>query len=430
MSEIDETRSLLLGDDMEDIDLAEKKTDDESNDAVTLRIKCNSPGIDAPKDGSDWFRVMSSLGVDVQTLKQQVRDTIGETARGRYLRLIAKGRLLAPDSALLKDFHLKQEDYIHAVVAPVGVRGGQQAVMAQANNPTSSGPMSRRQMRSVGVGPTGLILARRQDESDSSEEEMDVESANRSNNRRRERRGFDRLRNGTVPGLSSVNLTRDEVAAIRLYFRRSVDQFAERRRRRQQRRAAAVAAAGIADSNTTQETSPIGTAGAETSTPAPSSPVSDEARRRLERFEIEEEWMTAQGSMSEFRMNLRANASTSMILSSRPRMGSNSIFDTGRSRNATNNTLASTTIGNDRDFMWGFFMGFFVGFVMLFWVWMPTVSHKQKIGILTGISCQLGFHMLQQSAIENLEAVDEVANSAATLRGDLANLLSNSTDLP
>ena len=71
MSEIDETRSLLLGDDMEDIDLAEKKTDDESNDAVTLRIKCNSPGIDAPKDGSDWFRVMSSLGVDVQTLKQQ-----------------------------------------------------------------------------------------------------------------------------------------------------------------------------------------------------------------------------------------------------------------------------------------------------------------------------------------------------------------------
>ena len=46
-------------------------------------------------------------------------------------------------------------------------------------------------------------------------------------------------------------------------------------------------------------------------------------------------------------------------------------------------------LGTDRDFIWGFTLGYFVGFFMMFWVWMPTVPHRQKLGILTGIC----FHM-------------------------------------
>ena len=53
-------------------------------------------------------------------------------------------------------------------------------------------------------------------------------------------------------------------------------------------------------------------------------------------------------------------------------------------------------VGTDRDFMWGFMLGFFVGFVMLVWVWMPNVPHKQKLGILTGICFQLALNVLQQ----------------------------------
>jgi hypothetical protein len=394
--------------------------------------------------------------------------------------LIAKGRLLAPDATMLKEFQFKAEDYIHAVVAPVGVRGGQQAVMAQTDVGTSgsgtssSTTMSRRALRSVGVGPTGLILARRQpggdsDTDSSGEDETgatttntgsagDVEAgtvrrSSRNSRRTRERRGFDRLRNGTAPGLTTVRLERDEIAAIRLYFRPSVDQFAERRRRRQRRqrrRTAATEASSTAtadsdsirvtgssttnDDNNTNNTA--GTTvlaesgisnnnggssttveiGGETSPP---SPVTNEAQRRLERFVIEEEWMTAQGPMSEFRMNLRtttANAAT--LLSHRTRIGlggPSSIFDTGSirggadaaraARGGGNNTnpLASSSIGTDREFMWGFFMGFFVGFVMLFWVWLPTVSQKQKIGILTGISCQMGFSMLHQRATDSTD---------------------------
>jgi DUF2407 C-terminal domain len=56
----------------------------------------------------------------------------------------------------------------------------------------------------------------------------------------------------------------------------------------------------------------------------------------------------------------------------------------------------SAQVGTDKDFVYGFFLGFFVGFFMLVWVWMPTVPHKQKLGILTGISFQLALGMLKQ----------------------------------
>ena len=53
--------------------------------------------------------------------------------------------------------------------------------------------------------------------------------------------------------------------------------------------------------------------------------------------------------------------------------------------------------GTDKDFVWGFILGFFVGFIMLFWVWMPTVPHKQKSGIIAGISFQLGLNLLRKA---------------------------------
>jgi hypothetical protein len=53
--------------------------------------------------------------------------------------------------------------------------------------------------------------------------------------------------------------------------------------------------------------------------------------------------------------------------------------------------------GTDKDFVWGFILGFFVGFVMLFWVWMPTVPHRQKLGIISGISFQLALNLLRKS---------------------------------
>jgi uncharacterized membrane protein YccC len=57
----------------------------------------------------------------------------------------------------------------------------------------------------------------------------------------------------------------------------------------------------------------------------------------------------------------------------------------------------SASVGTDRDFLWGFMLGLFVGFLMLMWVWMPTIPHKQKLGILTGICLQLALGMLKNA---------------------------------
>jgi hypothetical protein len=39
---------------------------------------------------------------------------------------------------------------------------------------------------------------------------------------------------------------------------------------------------------------------------------------------------------------------------------------------------------------------------MLVWVWMPTVPHKQKLGILTGISLQLALSLLKNQEVDDL----------------------------
>lgn len=92
-------------------------------------------------------------------------------------------------------------------------------------------------------------------------------------------------------------------------------------------------------------------------------------RRRLMQ---EDAWMQSQGPTSEFRLNL--NQSNPLI--------------------RFNAELFPSRVGTDRDFVWGFLLGFFVGLLMLVWVWMPTVPHKQKLGILTGISLQLAISLL------------------------------------
>ena len=42
-------------------------------------------------------------------------------------------------------------------------------------------------------------------------------------------------------------------------------------------------------------------------------------------------------------------------------------------------------------------MGFFLGVIMLFWLWERSVSHRQKMGILTGVTCQLSLRYMKRS---------------------------------
>jgi hypothetical protein len=91
-------------------DLEMEKINNKS-DEWTLRIKAASV-----KD----VEVSIGSGDTVGDLKQAVRRAL--SAENRYLRLICKGRLLAPDAAVLPDFGIHDGEVVHAVLAAPGVR--------------------------------------------------------------------------------------------------------------------------------------------------------------------------------------------------------------------------------------------------------------------------------------------------------------------
>ena len=193
--------------------------------------------------------------------------------------------------------------------------------------------------RHSGVGPAGVVWNTTANSDD--EEEIDLESG-----ATREWRGFDRLQ--------SQGLTRDEISAIRLYFRPSVDEFVAERRRGITRRP-------DSEAPELNLTSDIVSSAVSTNS-------DDERQRRMERLIFEEEWMEIQAPTSEFRLNLNMN---SPFLHRRYL-----VDDSGRwgaaATAAAMRMSSPTAVGNDKDFLWGFFLGFFVGFVMLFWVWMVS----------------------------------------------------------
>lgn len=63
--------------------------------------------------------------------------------------------------------------------------------------------------------------------------------------------------------------------------------------------------------------------------------------------------------------------------------------------------------GTTRDFIWGFMLGFFFGVIMLFWIW-EHGSYRQKMGIMTGVSCQLSLRYLKSMWSEASQVDDAV----------------------
>jgi len=318
-----------------------------NNDMFQLRIK-------SFKD----IELCVPAGSVVAHVKQQVRAALqvdNDDEERRNVRLICKGRLLFPDDYPLSDFNVQNGDVLHAVLAPKSTR----------STGTVVGPGGRVTRAAVRAGGD--------DEEDTSSEEdddvdvdaaVDVEqggattttttsSPSQSRRRRpsrRERRGFDRLReaqNGIVP----MALSRSEVTAIRAYFSRHVDRYMAQQ--------------------------------------PPSRYMDEEPDPVRRRWLHEEAWMEQQGATSEFRLNLNQN--TLLRMATLP--SQNGYNTNTRGAGAGGVYYGSISVGTDRDFVWGFLLGFFVGFVMLLWVWMPTVPHKQKIGILAGISFQLAMNV-------------------------------------
>lgn len=289
------------------------------NESLRLRIK-----------SSRDVEVYACATDTVASLKTAVLLALESPTKPQpYIRLIASGRLLAPDSALLQDFKIQNDGVIHAVVSN---KSGAQAAAA------SPSVFSSGALRGSGIDPTGRAVRRSDDNvEDDDDEEEDIERGRARP--QRQRLGFDRLRD-------SVGFRRSEVATIRAYFSRSVDRW-------------------IRDNPVAAEEAARG--------------ETDLSQRRLLQ---EEAWMQSQGPASEFRLNMGETMEWPGSI---------------RSDSVWRGSGMSASVGTDRDFVWGFCMGFFVGLMMLLWVWIPSVSHKKKLGILTGICVQLALGMLEGS---------------------------------
>jgi len=332
---------------------------------VTLRIKSSA-------HLTNDLTVSTERNATVEQLKENIRSALGNATQGRYLRLISSGRLMAPDTAGLEAFRLNEGSVVHAVLSVAGVRGGQQALLSRS---TSSTPTRR--YRGSGVGSDGLVIPRTSDDDSDSDDTEDG----------RERIGFDRLR--------AEGLSRNEITALRIYFTRHVSRYNTEQEflARAQQRPQLQDEENQSSNNTTS--SHTHSAPNDEAVDSSNAPVTN-GDARTERARMEDRWMETQGPHSEFRLNLN---STNPLLASRF-YNMQTVADGAASRDhdaMIGNLTNRTSLGSDRDFIWGFVLGYFLGFMMMFWVWMPSVPHKQKMGILTGLCLQMTLKMMKDT---------------------------------
>ena len=177
-----------------------------ASEAFAVRVKLN--GTDHVLPGITPRTTVGELRARVLALHDDANNTNNEDGpRGGqpYLRLIHRGRMMAPDTSRGERYGLSDGDVVHAVLAggDGAGRSGQQARMLRRMNGDDAGGVGAgsRLSRGTGIDDRGTVVRRDDDddsESDFEETEGDIElgpqGGQGGGRRRRERRGFDRLR--------------------------------------------------------------------------------------------------------------------------------------------------------------------------------------------------------------------------------------------
>jgi hypothetical protein len=146
-------------------------------------------------------------------LRKENDDADDDADDDLYLRLICKGRLLTPDHAPIQDFNVQDGDAVHAVLAkPAPPPSG------TSTSDSNNGNRRRRRQRGTVVGPGGRVT-RATTQGGENEDPDSSTSSGEDEEEGRERMGFDRLR--------TSGLSRQEITAIRAYFSRHVDRYAQ-----------------------------------------------------------------------------------------------------------------------------------------------------------------------------------------------------------
>ena len=240
---------------------------------LSLRAKVNCRVKDIP------FRLPSST-----TVRQFKVLILAELKEEGWLRLIHSGKMLSNDDDTLASCKVTDGAFVHCVLTECRPTA---AAMAPAD---------------AGEGDSSTTL-----------------------------RGFDRLQSA-----EQLNLSGDEVLALRLMYTEQVQTLAETREQQE----------GEQPEDFT--------------------------------LRMEEEWLSTQGPSSEIMLNLNANPDAFARFQLGP--------STAEERGAE--ALAARE-GDSSDMALGFLFGSFLGPIMLLFVCGPSLPRKQKAGILLGISCNL-----------------------------------------
>ena len=177
-----------------------------ASEAFAVRVKLN--GSDHVLPGITPRTTVGELRARVLALRDDADGNSPDTRGGQpYLRLIHRGRMMAPDTSRGERYGLADGDVVHAVLAggDGAGRSGQQARMLRRMNGDDAGGGAgggtSRLSRGTGIDDRGTVVRRDDDddsESDFEEADGDIElgpqGGQGNGRRRRERRGFDRLR--------------------------------------------------------------------------------------------------------------------------------------------------------------------------------------------------------------------------------------------
>ena len=290
--------------------MTEMVSDDSVVDAmISIRIKTTNSSKEIA------LTVASSSKVD--EIKRLVMIELGLVGQedNKYVRLISCGKMLA-DGNTLATYNVSNGAFIHAVISDKKPNSG-------INNGIEMTTMNSSSISNQYINLTGLDV------------------------------------------LLSEGLSVDEVAAIRSYFRTSIDEYASRDERLQ---------------------------------------IREGENNVAYRARIEEAWMNAQPPHSEFILNLPLDSPRRLGLGSMSGSRTNPLllsFIRGfvnqnrenRENMMNNNNSVMVTndesLGSTRDFVFGIFFGVFFGFMSLLCVWDHNIPFRQKVGILIGVMIQL-----------------------------------------
>lgn len=201
-------------------------------------------------------------------------------------------------------------------------------------------------------------------------------------------------------------MSRSEIVTIRAYFSQHVDRFIEQRNQLN----ANNSNTNNANNDNTTNTSDNATGTNQNNASNSNTNNTNNEDPRIFRLRMEEEWMNLQGPYSEFRLNTNisntnTNNSTNIQMNnsnirSRTYINGLEIDATTREitrdfRNENGNSMIGA-LGTNRDFVWGFVLGYSFGFMTMFIIWLPTVPHKQRVGILSGFCFHMVLKILDQ----------------------------------